>query len=50
MGDLEERINAWHEQIATMTPENLEARRDVELVIAKLDDGQLRVAEVAPER
>ncbi|MDE3065569.1 MAG: 2,3,4,5-tetrahydropyridine-2,6-dicarboxylate N-succinyltransferase [Acidobacteriota bacterium] len=29
-----------------MTPENLEARRDVELVITKLDDGQLRVAEV----
>ena len=48
MGDLEERINAWHDQIANMTPENLEARRDVELVIAKLDDGQLRVAEVAP--
>ncbi len=29
-----------------MSPANLEARRDVELVIAKLDDGQLRVAEV----
>ena len=29
-----------------MTPENLEARRDVELVITKLDDGQLRVAEI----
>jgi len=29
-----------------MTPANLEARRDVELVIAKLDDGQIRVAEV----
>jgi 2,3,4,5-tetrahydropyridine-2-carboxylate N-succinyltransferase len=48
MVDLENRINAWHEQIATITPENLEARRDVELVIAKLDEGQLRVAEVAP--
>jgi 2,3,4,5-tetrahydropyridine-2-carboxylate N-succinyltransferase len=47
MGDLEERITAWHEQIADLTPENLEARRDVELVITKLDDGQLRVAEVA---
>ena len=46
MGDLENRINAWYDQIASMTPENLEARRDVELVIAKLDDGQLRVAEV----
>ena len=32
-----------------MTPENLEARRDVELVIAKLDDGQLRVAEIAAD-
>ena len=29
-----------------MTPENTDARRDVELVITKLDDGQLRVAEV----
>jgi 2,3,4,5-tetrahydropyridine-2-carboxylate N-succinyltransferase len=29
-----------------MTPENIEARRDVELVITKLDDGQLRVAEI----
>jgi len=29
-----------------MTPANTEARRDVELVIAKLDDGQIRVAEV----
>ncbi len=29
-----------------MTPANLEARRDVELVLAKLDDGQVRVAEV----
>ena len=47
MVDLENRINAWHEQIATITPENLETRRDVELVIAKLDEGQLRVAEVA---
>jgi 2,3,4,5-tetrahydropyridine-2-carboxylate N-succinyltransferase len=47
MGDLEKRINAWYDEIATMTPENLEARRDVELAITKLDDGQLRVAEVA---
>jgi len=29
-----------------MTPDNVEARRDVELVITKLDDGQLRVAEI----
>ena len=29
-----------------MTPANLEARRDVELVLAKLDDGLVRVAEV----
>ncbi len=29
-----------------MTPANLEARRDVELVLAKLDDGQVRVAEL----
>ncbi len=29
-----------------MTPANIEARRDVELVIAKLDDGQIRVAEI----
>jgi 2,3,4,5-tetrahydropyridine-2-carboxylate N-succinyltransferase len=29
-----------------MTPDNVEARRDVELVITKLDDGQVRVAEI----
>ena len=29
-----------------MTPDHVEARRDVELVIAKLDDGQVRVAEI----
>jgi 2,3,4,5-tetrahydropyridine-2-carboxylate N-succinyltransferase len=49
MSDLETRIKGWYEQIAEMTPENLEARRDVELVITKLDDGQLRVAEVADD-
>jgi 2,3,4,5-tetrahydropyridine-2-carboxylate N-succinyltransferase len=43
---LDARIDQWYEQIGEMTPENLEARRDVELVIAKLDDGQLRVAEI----
>ncbi len=46
MSDLETRINEWFDHIADMTPENTEARRDVELVITKLDDGQLRVAEV----
>jgi 2,3,4,5-tetrahydropyridine-2-carboxylate N-succinyltransferase len=47
MSDLETRINQWFDDIAEMSPENLEARRDVELVITKLDDGQLRVAEIA---
>jgi 2,3,4,5-tetrahydropyridine-2-carboxylate N-succinyltransferase len=46
MADLETRINHWFEHISEMTPENIEARRDVELVITKLDDGQLRVAEI----
>ncbi len=46
MSDLETRIGQWFEHIDEMTPEHLEARRDVELVITKLDDGQLRVAEI----
>jgi len=46
MSDLEARIRHWYEQIGDLTPDHLEARRDVELVITKLDDGQLRVAEV----
>ena len=46
MSELESRILAWYEQIDEMTPENVEARRDVELVITKLDDGEIRVAEV----
>jgi 2,3,4,5-tetrahydropyridine-2-carboxylate N-succinyltransferase len=46
MSDLESRIVQWYDDVASMTPENLEARRDVELVITKLDDGQLRVAEI----
>jgi 2,3,4,5-tetrahydropyridine-2-carboxylate N-succinyltransferase len=46
MSDLETRIHKWFDDIGEMTPENLEARRDVELVITKLDDGQLRVADV----
>jgi 2,3,4,5-tetrahydropyridine-2-carboxylate N-succinyltransferase len=47
MSSLETRIDKWYEHIGEMTPENLEARRDVELVITKLDDGQLRVAEIS---
>jgi 2,3,4,5-tetrahydropyridine-2,6-dicarboxylate N-succinyltransferase len=43
---LESRIGHWFEQIGEMTPQNIEARRDVELVITKLDDGQLRVAQI----
>jgi 2,3,4,5-tetrahydropyridine-2-carboxylate N-succinyltransferase len=46
MSELETRIGEWFEQIAEVTPKSVEARRDVELVITKLDDGQLRVAEV----
>ncbi|MHB1209595.1 MAG: 2,3,4,5-tetrahydropyridine-2,6-dicarboxylate N-succinyltransferase [Acidimicrobiales bacterium] len=46
MSELETRINDWFDHIAEMTPDNSEARRDVELVITKLDDGQLRVAEI----
>ena len=49
MSDLESRIRHWYERITEITPENLEARRDVELVIAKLDDGQLRVAEIGED-
>jgi 2,3,4,5-tetrahydropyridine-2-carboxylate N-succinyltransferase len=49
MSDLETRIGQWFEQISDVTPENVEARRDVELVIAKLDDGQVRVAEINDE-
>ncbi len=46
MSDLESRIRHWYSEIAELSPAHLEARRDVELVITKLDDGQLRVAEV----
>src|SRR5277367_2096343 len=46
MSDLETRIGQWFSEIDTITPDNLEARRDVELVITKLDDGQLRAAEI----
>jgi 2,3,4,5-tetrahydropyridine-2-carboxylate N-succinyltransferase len=47
VSDLETRIAQWYESIAEMSPENLEARRDVELAIAKLDDGQVRVCEIS---
>ncbi|MHB1970010.1 MAG: 2,3,4,5-tetrahydropyridine-2,6-dicarboxylate N-succinyltransferase [Acidimicrobiales bacterium] len=46
MSDLETRIGRWFDEIDALTPQNLEARRDVELVLAQLDDGQVRVAEV----
>ncbi len=49
MSDLESRIRHWFEQIAEITPANQEARRDVELVITKLDDGLLRVAEIGAD-
>ncbi len=46
MTTLETRIEKWFDQIGELSPESLEARRDVELAITKLDDGQIRVAEV----
>jgi len=46
MDELATRITHWYEHLDEMSPENLDARRDVEMVITKLDDGQLRVAEV----
>jgi 2,3,4,5-tetrahydropyridine-2-carboxylate N-succinyltransferase len=46
VSELETRIGHWFEQLPDITPEHVEARRDVELVITKLDDGQLRVAEL----
>ena len=49
MSELETRVGNWFEHLAEMTPDNLEARRDVELVITKLDDGQVRVAEVGAD-
>jgi 2,3,4,5-tetrahydropyridine-2-carboxylate N-succinyltransferase len=49
MSDLETRINQWFDHLSEMSPDNVEARRDVELVITKLDDGQLRVAEIGPD-
>ncbi len=46
MPDLVSRIQYWYNHIAEVTPENMEVRRDVELVISQLDDGQVRVAEI----
>src|SRR3974390_1617134 len=46
MSDLASRIESWYEQINELGTDCVEARRDVELVITKLDDGQLRVAHV----
>ncbi len=48
MTNLANRIDAWYEQIVTLTPDDLEARRDVELAITMLDDGQIRVVDVEP--
>jgi 2,3,4,5-tetrahydropyridine-2-carboxylate N-succinyltransferase len=49
VSDLESRIGHWYEQIGEMSPANTEARRDVELVITKLDDGQVRVCDIADD-
>jgi 2,3,4,5-tetrahydropyridine-2-carboxylate N-succinyltransferase len=46
MSDLESKIQRWYQEIGTLTTESIEARRDVELAISKLDDGQIRVAEI----
>ena len=46
MSELQERIEHWFGKIGELNPTNLEARRDVELVITKLDEGTLRVAEI----
>ena len=46
MTTLETRIEKWFDQIGELSPSSVEARRDVELAITKLDDGQIRVAEV----
>jgi len=47
MNDLESRIRHWYEHISDLTPDHVEARRDVELVITHLDEGTLRVAQIA---
>jgi 2,3,4,5-tetrahydropyridine-2-carboxylate N-succinyltransferase len=45
VSDLETRISSWYEQVGELSPSHHEARRDVELVITKLDDGQIRVVD-----
>lgn len=42
---LAERIGQHFATLSTITPESLDVRRDVEQVIAALDDGRLRVAQ-----
>jgi 2,3,4,5-tetrahydropyridine-2-carboxylate N-succinyltransferase len=49
MTSLETRIGRWYEVLGELDAGSVEARRDVELAITKLDDGQLRVAEIAPD-
>ncbi|MGH3732566.1 MAG: 2,3,4,5-tetrahydropyridine-2,6-dicarboxylate N-succinyltransferase [Acidimicrobiales bacterium] len=49
MSDLETRIGQWFDHITEMSPDNVEARRDVEFVITKLDDGQIRVCDFADD-
>jgi 2,3,4,5-tetrahydropyridine-2,6-dicarboxylate N-succinyltransferase len=46
MSSLESRIAQWFEHLEELGPDRLDARRDVELAITKLDDGQIRVAEI----
>jgi 2,3,4,5-tetrahydropyridine-2-carboxylate N-succinyltransferase len=46
MADLETRIGRWFADISEMSPDHVEARRDVELVISQLDDGLVRVASI----
>jgi 2,3,4,5-tetrahydropyridine-2,6-dicarboxylate N-succinyltransferase len=46
MSELETRIAHWYENIGEMSPSHVEARRDVEVVISKLDEGQVRVASI----
>jgi 2,3,4,5-tetrahydropyridine-2,6-dicarboxylate N-succinyltransferase len=46
---LEDRIARWFAESDTLGPTSAEARRDVELAITKLDDGQIRVAEIGTD-
>lgn len=47
--ELAQRISSWFNDLAQVGPDNVEARRDVELAIAMLDDGQARVAEIGAD-